>query len=157
ILNIRKDIRRGTTTVSVEWTDPAVAARWANGYVALANEVVRNRALDESTRNIAYLTNQLARTTDVELRKGMYNLIESETKNLMVANGRTEYAFEVVDPAVTPERKVWPHRILMTAMGLMAGLGFASVLAFVIDRVRRHRRPVALPTPVGAGVGVPAK
>ena len=38
VLTIREDDANGITTVSIEWTDPAVAARWANDYVALANE-----------------------------------------------------------------------------------------------------------------------
>jgi uncharacterized protein involved in exopolysaccharide biosynthesis len=143
VLTIRKDLRKGTTTVTVDWTDPAIAARWANDYVALANELIRKRAMEDSTRNIAYLNEQLAKTNDVELRKGIYNLIENETKTLMLANGRSEFAFEVVDPAVTPERKIGPHRLVMTVVGLTLGLALGAVLAFILDRVVRHRRGVA--------------
>jgi uncharacterized protein involved in exopolysaccharide biosynthesis len=143
LLTVRKDMRKGTTTVSVDWTDPATAARWANGYVALANELIRKRAIEDSTRNIAYLNEQLAKTNDVELRKGMYNLIENETKTLMLANGRSEFAFEVVDPAVTPERKIGPHRLLQTLVGLTVGLGIGTLIAFVRDRIVRRRRIAA--------------
>ncbi len=149
ILNIGKDIRRGTTTIAVEWTDPVTAARWANGYVALANELIRSRALEDSTRNIAYLNDQLAKTNVVELRKVMYSLIENETKTLMIANGRTDYAFEVVDPAVPPERKVWPHRLVMTVIGFTVGFGFATLIAFVVDRIRRYRRGLSAAAPFG--------
>ena len=75
----------------------------ANGLVGLANELLRTRALEEAQRNIAYLNAQADRTNEVELRRAIFNLIESETKTLMLANGRTEYAFRVVDPAVPPE------------------------------------------------------
>jgi uncharacterized protein involved in exopolysaccharide biosynthesis len=140
VLTIRKDLRKGVTTVAVEWTDPVAAARWANAYVALANEFIRNRALEDSTRNIAYLNDQIAKTNVVEMRKVMYNLIENETKTLMIANSRAEYAFEVVDPAVAPELKVGPHRLVMTLVGFTLGFTLAAVIAFVLDRVRRHRR-----------------
>jgi uncharacterized protein involved in exopolysaccharide biosynthesis len=143
VLTVRKDMRKGTTTVSVEWTDPAIASRWANGYVALANELIRKHAIEDSTRNVAYLNEQLAKTNDVELRKVMYNLIENETKTLMLANGRDEFAFEVVDPAVTPERKIGPHRLLMTLVGLTLGLGLGAIVAFARDRIVRHRRVTA--------------
>ena len=139
VLSVRKDQRRGVTTVAVEWTDPATAARWANEYVALANELIRNHALQDSTRNIAYLKDQLAKSNDVELRKVMYDLIENETKTLMIANGRTDYAFEVADPAVAPELKVRPHRLLQVAIGFMVGFGLAAVIAFVWDRISRYR------------------
>jgi len=143
VLTITKDQRKGVTTVTIEWTDPATTARWANGYVALANELIRNRALEDATRNIAYLNEQISKTTDLELRKVMYNLVENETKTLMLANGRPEYAFQVVDPAVTPELKAGPHRLIQALVGLTVGFGFAAVIALLRERVGRHRRGVS--------------
>jgi uncharacterized protein involved in exopolysaccharide biosynthesis len=131
VLSIRKDQRKGITTLGIEWTDAAVAARWANDYVSLANELIRSRTIGESTRNIAYLNEQLAKTTDVELRRAIYNLIEGQTKTLMLANGRAQYAFEVVDPAVAPELKVGPHRLMTMLIAFILGAGAAGVGAFV--------------------------
>jgi capsular polysaccharide biosynthesis protein len=119
-----------------------VAAQWANSYVALTNELLRTHALDESNRNIAYLNGQLAKTDSVDLRKVMYSLIENETKTLMVANGRMEYAFTVVDPATTPELKVGPHRLLNTLVGIMLGFVLGTVSAFALDRVAAIRETV---------------
>jgi uncharacterized protein involved in exopolysaccharide biosynthesis len=143
VLSVRKDLRKGITTIGIEWTDPATAARWANGYVALANELIRTRAIDEASRNITYLNEQIAKTDVLELRKVLYSLVENETKTLMVANGRADYAFEVVDPAVAPERKIGPHRLIMTLIGLVLGFALGTVVAFIRDRVQRHRRSVA--------------
>lgn len=143
VLTIRRDLRKGVTTVTVEWNDPVTAARWANAYVALANELLRNRALEETSHNIAYLNEQVAKTNDLELRKVMYNLMENETKTAMVANGRPDYAFEVVDPAVAPELKAGPHRLLMTLVGLVLGFFVGAVGALVLDRLGRQRHLVA--------------
>jgi uncharacterized protein involved in exopolysaccharide biosynthesis len=140
VMVIRKDSRKGVITVDIEWTDPVTAAYWANGFVALANELIRQRAVEEASRNIAYLDGQLARTNDVELRKIIYNLIESQTKTLMLANGRIEYAFEVVDAAVPPERKTRPHRTLMVLVGLAVGLTLGMSAAVIRDRFERSRR-----------------
>lgn len=139
VLSIRKDQRKGITTVGMQWTDPKVAAQWANAYVALANELIRARALEESSRNIAYLNAQLAKYDSVDLRKVMYSLIENETKQLMVANGRTEYAFQVVDPAVPPEIKAGPHRLLNTLIGILVGAFLGVVLAYIVDLIRKSR------------------
>lgn len=136
ILNIRDDVRTGVTTVSIEWRDPAVAAQWANEFVALANEVLRKRAMDLSRRNIAYLKDQAVRTNDVDLQRVMYDLMEGETKKLMVANGRTEYAFSIVDPAVPPELPSSPHRILITLGGLAIGMILGALAASIYDRRR---------------------
>jgi uncharacterized protein involved in exopolysaccharide biosynthesis len=148
VLTIRKDMRKGVTSVAVVWTDPLIAARWANGLVALTNELIRNRAIDDATRNIAYLNQQLEHTNAVELRQALYDIIKSETKTLMLANGRDEYAFETVDPAVPPERKVGPHRAVMTLVGLALGGFLGTAIAFIRDRIRRHR--ARAPRPAGS-------
>lgn len=143
VLKIEDDLRKGTTTVSVEWVDPPTTARWANDFVALANEILRTRAMDDSKRNIAFLNDQIAQTNVIELRKVLYELVESETKTLMLANGRIEYAFTVVDPAVPSELRVRPKRALIAAFGLFAGLGLGVFLTLILNsvRVRRAGRP----------------
>lgn len=138
VVSIRQDPRRGVTTLSVEWTDAVTAARWANGLVGLANELLRTRALEEAQRNIVYLNAQADRTNEVELRRAIFNLIESETKTLMLANGRIEYAFRVVDPAVPPEIRSGPHRTLLLVTGLLVGLLLGGVAVLTADWVRRQ-------------------
>jgi uncharacterized protein involved in exopolysaccharide biosynthesis len=145
VLNIREDIRQNLTIVAIEWTDPATAAQWANSFVALANEMLRNRALEESKRNIAYLNDQVSKTDAVELRRVLYTLIENETKTLMLANGRPEYAFTVVDPAIPPELKAGPHRAIITLIGLSLGFIAGALIALVHNKLSRIRRRLAQP------------
>ena len=107
--------------------------------MALANETLRSRALSDSSRNIQYLKEQIAKTDVVELQRVMYGLIEIEMKTLMLANARTEYAFTVVDPGVTPERRVWPRRTLMVLSGGVLGVFLGFLLALAHSIWRRHR------------------
>jgi uncharacterized protein involved in exopolysaccharide biosynthesis len=132
VVVIREDKRTNLTTVAMSWKDPAVAARWANDFVALANELIRARAESDSSRDIAYLNKQVVQTNVVDLQRILYNLIESETKTLMLANARTEYAFKVVDPAVAPELKTSPKRTLIVIFGTL--LGFVLGLAVIFFR-----------------------
>jgi uncharacterized protein involved in exopolysaccharide biosynthesis len=138
VLEINEDKIKETTTVSIDWPDPKVAAQWANAYVALANDLVRARALDDATKSIEYLKTQIARTDMVELQRLMYDLIESQTKTLMLANARAEYAFTVVDPAVAPEIRISPKRKLIVAAGIALGLLLGSIVAVIYDRFRPH-------------------
>jgi uncharacterized protein involved in exopolysaccharide biosynthesis len=139
VLTIREDTRKGTKTIVIDWRDPAVAARWANDFVALANELLRNRAIAESTRNIAYLKEQAAQTNVVELQRVMYGLIEAEMKQLTLANGRIEYAFTVVDPAVPPEIRSSPRRTLMVLIGGVLGGILGVIIALVNSAWNRQR------------------
>jgi uncharacterized protein involved in exopolysaccharide biosynthesis len=139
VMTISEDIRQSKLTVAVEWTDPALAARWANDYVALANEIVRTRALDEATRNIAYLNTQIAQTRVLELQKVMYLLVQNEMKTLMLANARSDYAFAVVDPAVVPELRVRPARTLMVLTGGVMGFVFSVIIVLALYFFRREK------------------
>jgi uncharacterized protein involved in exopolysaccharide biosynthesis len=137
-LTITPDKLKGVTTVSIEWTDPATAARWANDFVQLANELIRKHAIDDASRNIDYLNKQIARTNVLEVQRVMYDLIEQQTKTLMLANGRTEYAFTIVDPAVTPEKRVSPRRTLIVISGLVVGVLVGAVVGLLYDARRRR-------------------
>ncbi len=139
VVAMNHDDTDGTTTITVEWTDPAVAAEWANGLVALANEIIRAQALADSQRNVDYLKKQAETTNVVEMQRVMYELIQSETKNLMLANARADYAFTVIDPAVVPESRDRPKRRLMVATGLALGFILASLFVLGRDTVRRYR------------------
>ncbi len=139
IVAIRKDARKGTTTVTITWRDPALSAQWANDLVRLANEIMRNRTLVESTKNLKYLNDQIARTNVVEIRASLYGLLESETKKTMLASGRDDYAFRIVDPAVTPEVRVSPRRTMMVVLGLLLGLCGGLILIFLTGALRKLR------------------
>lgn len=129
----------GTTTVAVEWKDPAVAAAWANGLVALANELLRTKAIGDSTRNVEYLRKQAAATDVVDMQRVIYSLIQNEMQTLMLANARADFAFTVVDPAVTPEARIRPKRKLIVASGIAFGLLAAALFVFGREAWRRHR------------------
>jgi uncharacterized protein involved in exopolysaccharide biosynthesis len=135
VLKIREDKRAGLTTISTEWRDPTVAANWANHFVACANELLRTRALNDANRNIDYLNKQIVKTSAVEVQRVMYNLIEAETKKLMLANARIEYAFTIVDPAVSPEIRIRPQRTFMVLVGTMIG----TTVGFAVAYLRRRR------------------
>lgn len=140
VLRISEDARQGKTTLSIDWTDAETAARWANGLVALCNELIRNRALEEATRNVAYLKEEINKTNVVELQRVMYDLVKNETKTLMLANARAEYAFTIVDPAVAPELRIRPQRTLMVAVGGVIGLTVGIALAYMLELIKRQRR-----------------
>ncbi len=142
VIDIKEDKIKGTTTLTVDWTDPDVAARWANGYIALANDLLREHAIETSSRNVAYLEKQISQTNVVELQRVMYSLIESETKTLMLANGRLEYAFRIVDPAMAPRVRSSPRRTLIVASGIFIGGLLGSMFVWIRQGLRKRRATV---------------
>jgi uncharacterized protein involved in exopolysaccharide biosynthesis len=137
VLRISEDKRTGLITLSVDWRDPAIAAKWANGLVVLVNARLQQKAIQENERSIAYLEEQLKLTAVVERERIIHRLIESRVSEIMLAKGRPDYAFAVIDPAVTPDTKkfVKPNLIFFVLSGLFGGVLF-GLLAATVQRSR---------------------
>ncbi|HVC02285.1 MAG TPA: hypothetical protein VND80_08785 [Steroidobacteraceae bacterium] len=137
VLAIHHDTQKGVTTISVDWTNPVIAADWANGFVALANRLIRAHIKGEASRNVIYLEGQTDKTQSVEIQKSLYGLIESQTKALMLANARSDYPFQVIDPAVPPGVRYSPKRALMVLSGAVIGLFAGVLIAITHNAIRR--------------------
>jgi len=131
VRSISNDTKTGLTTMKISWKDPNVAAKWANGLVKLTNDYLRNKAIQESERNIAYLKDQLSKTNIIGVQSAINSILENEMKKAMLAQGSQEYALKVIDPAVPPEKRFSPIRSLWISTGFLLGLIGSTVIAFV--------------------------
>jgi uncharacterized protein involved in exopolysaccharide biosynthesis len=132
ILTIAEDKKTHLVKLIIEWKNPVQAKDWADDLVNATNKRLKERAIAISTRNLEYLNQQLEKAATVDLRQAISRLIETETKNVMVARGNDEYALKIIDPAVVPQDKYSPRVTLIVmlgaALGLLLGLGFAMIL-----------------------------
>ncbi len=127
--SIDEDVETGLYTLDVNWTDPGLAAEWANGLIHDVNAVLRTRAIRESRQNLDFLRTELQTNSQVQLQTMIYGLIEAEMKNAMLANVKQEYAFKIIDPAKVPERTHWPKRLLLALLGFSVGLVIGTFAA----------------------------
>ena len=139
VLSIVEEPRSGLITVTVDWRDPDEAARWANAFVALADDMLRRRAIEDHERNIKYLNEQISRTEALQVRSVLFKIVEDETKNLMLARSRQDFAFFVVDSAVVPESRIAPRRVLIVSLGVALGVLLATLTAFARDAISGGR------------------
>lgn len=143
VRKVDEHARRGLVTVSIEWKDPQLAAEWANELVADVNATLRRQAVEESNQAVAYLQDQLKRTSVVELQQVLHRLIESEMKKIILANINKEYAFKVIDPAVPADEPFKPHVLLMVVLGTLAGLVLGVGVALVRNAAGAREDSVA--------------
>ncbi|MEC9040523.1 MAG: Wzz/FepE/Etk N-terminal domain-containing protein [Pseudomonadota bacterium] len=134
-LSVSENKDSGMVTISVKNQSPPAAARWAEWLVADINEHMRRKEVAEAEARIAYLEAKLSETRIAGMQQVFYQLIESETRTVMLANAQQEYVFETVDPAVVPQEKSSPRRalivILATMLGGMLGVFLVFVRAFL--------------------------
>jgi uncharacterized protein involved in exopolysaccharide biosynthesis len=146
VRGVEEDKKTGLVTLSIEWKDPQQAADWANLMVDRLNARMRARAIEEATANLRYLQEQLGELRVVDLNQPVGRLIETEMQQLVMAKGRPDFAFRVIDKAVAPKWPERPKRLRTFALALLLGpmLGALVVLVrsgfgFVTD-TRRGRQ-----------------
>ena len=140
ILRTSVDQGTGLVRVSIEWSDPKVAAEWVNLLVVRLNSVMRERAVADARRSIEYLQRESQQTSSIEVRQAIFGLMESQVKKAMYANTREDFVFSVLDPAVPPEPGmfVWPNRKLIVAGGAVIG-GLVGILVALVIGFRGGR------------------
>lgn len=131
LLSVSDDKSAGYVTVSIEHKSPVIAQQWVTWLVEDINHAVREQDVAEANRSIEYLKEQVANTSLAELQTMFFELIQSQTETVMLAQVRPEYVFKTIDPAVVPELKSGPKRALICAVGTILG-GMLSVFLVLI-------------------------
>lgn len=129
--SVSQDKKTELVTVAFEWYRPEQAAQWVNALVQDINAELRKHDRVEAQRAIAYLREQLEKTHLVDMQQVFYQLIESQMKTVMLTDARADYAFQVIDPAVVPEKKSEPKRAIIAIVSTMAGGLFGVFLVLL--------------------------
>ena len=87
----------------------------------------------EARSSIEYLKKQIDETSLAGLQNVIFNLIEDQTRIMVLAETSDEYFFKTIDPAVRPEEKYRPFRTLIVLVAAF----LAGVLA-VFWVILRH-------------------
>jgi uncharacterized protein involved in exopolysaccharide biosynthesis len=135
-LAVSEDKKSGLVSVSFEYYSPLIAKQWVDMYVESINRFMQQRQVDKVTRNIAYLQEQIGKTSIAEMQDVFYSIIEEQTKNKMLAEASPDYAFVAVGPSMVPEQKSQPKRALICILGTLLG-GMLSVLLVLVMHYAR--------------------
>jgi uncharacterized protein involved in exopolysaccharide biosynthesis len=143
VRTLSRNKETGLVTLGIEWTDPKLAAQWANEMVERLNAEMRRRAIERSVSSLVYLEKELGQTQTVETREAISRLVEAQINQRMLANVTVDYAFRFADRALPPDMDdpSWPPRVPLVILGLLLGL-VISVGAILFSRAL-HTAPSA--------------
>lgn len=127
IFYAEQDVKTGFIRASIEFYSPHLAKKWLELVFVEINSLIKNKDKDEAEKSILYLNNILNKTNNNSMKATFYQLIEEQTKTLMLVESREEYIFETISPAILPEEKLKPRRALIVLAGLIIG-GILSLL-----------------------------
>ena len=136
VLGVSEDKQTSYITVSIDHQSPVIAAQWVNWLVEDVNAAVKAQDVSEAEKSIEYLKQQIANTSLADLQAMFFELIQSQTETVMLAEVRPEYVFKTIDPAVIPEEKSKPSRALICVLGTLLG----GMLGVVIVLIRHYAR-----------------
>ena len=132
ILSVSQDKKTGLVSIGIEFYSPVIAKQWVDWLVTDLNNYMRDKDLKSAERTINYLTQQLNSTSIADMQTIFYQLIEEQTKTIMLANVRQDYVLEVIDPAIAAEEEAKPKRAIICV--LVTFLGGMLAVIFVLAR-----------------------
>jgi len=132
LLNVSQDKNTTMVTVELEYFSPIMAQQWLTWLVSDVNEFMREQDQKEAQDSINYLTGQLKDIHVASMETVFYQLIEEQTKNMMLTKVKAEYVLKTIDPAQIPEEEAKPKRVLIVILGTILG-SLLSVLIVLIQ------------------------
>lgn len=133
ILLVQPDAKTGLINLYVDWSDADTAAKWANSLASDVNAYIRLKDQAQAEKNVEYLQDQFGRTNLLVMQDAISRLLETEMNTLMLAQGREEYAFEIIDPAVVPLGRHSPRTVLVSILAVLLGLLLGLASASIVD------------------------
>ena len=140
-ISIEQDKASGLINLTVEYYSPELAKEWVVSLVKTINANLKNRDRDEATKSIQYLQEKIQETHVSDMQSVFYQLIEEQTKTLMLADVSEEYVFKTISPARIAEEKSKPKRALISVLGFIFGALISVMVVLVRYFCRKYQKP----------------
>lgn len=148
ILSVNQDSDSGLVRIAIEHKSPHIAADWVRWLVEDVNRYMRETDIAEARRSIQFLQQQIGATSVAEMQQLLFELIQEQTKTIMLAEVRPEYVLKTIDPAVAPEEEAKPSRALICIIGTLLG-GMLACLFVLLQKAFRHEDKAKVESSLG--------
>ena len=137
-ISVSKSKDSGLITIGYMHYSPEYAQNITQWLIQDVNALLKERALEDATKNINYLETQINKTLLSGMQNIFYSLIEEQTKTKMLADVSDEYVFKYVSVPRIPEEKAGPKRALLCLVITFIG-GFLSLIFVFINSYIRSK------------------
>ena len=130
LVSVSQDTATGFISIYVEHISPVFAKEFLELIIREANVLLRKRDIQESSQALDYLKSELTKTSFVEIKESINNLIEGQMEKQMLAQINEDYILIEIDPPFIAEKKSKPSRLLIVVLGSI--LGFIIVISIIL-------------------------
>ena len=120
-----------TATVSFSDSDPAFAVKFLNALYKAADDKLRQRALERSTKYVGYLSEKLKTTSVTDYRSALVAILSDQEKLSMIASSDLPYAAESLGGAMVSLKPTKPNPRGVLVLAILMGLVAGSLLVLV--------------------------
>lgn len=137
ILEIKEDQKTGLITVSMQDNDSELVASVVNRFIFTSNLFLRDKARTQTEKNIKFLSEELKKTRELEIKNVLYSMLEKEMQSKKLVGNKDEFAFEVIDPAYIPKERIYPNRRLILVSSVALGVFISCIIVFLLPAFRK--------------------
>jgi uncharacterized protein involved in exopolysaccharide biosynthesis len=136
-ISVNTNLKSRLLYLSVTLPDPKLAMDGVNYFLEALNARIKEFVAKDAESNMAYLTSQLATSSDPLIQEKINQLVAMEIEKSMLMSTRS---FDILDPPYKPHERFKPQRkkivILYTALGLFLSILFLIFLKGIKDSMR---------------------
>ena len=131
LITVSQDEVTSMVKIEIEFFSPAISQQWLTWLIQDINEFMRKQDQIEAKASIDYLTRQLVDIKVATMETVFYQLIEEQTKNMMLTKVKKEYVLKTIDPPQVPDTKDKPSRAIIVLLGTILG-GVLSIFIVLL-------------------------
>lgn len=140
-LTINQDKITGLVEIEFEHINPHTSKKYVENIAKLINKSVREREIAEKKESIKFLNEQLSKTNVAEMKNVFYTIIEEQTKAMLLAEVRKEFAFKIIESPIVEEQKSAPNRAVICILGAVFSVFFICSIILLVHFIRENKVP----------------
>ncbi len=140
IVEVRNNVKENTITISVNFSEPVMAAKMVSYFLTTLNDHMTSEAKRVAKTNMKYLEEQVEKTADPFIKQRIYSLIAQQIETSMMAEVKENFAFKVIDPPKEPDRKIKPKRAQMVIISFVVSLFLGIFAVFFREYIKNPRQ-----------------
>lgn len=145
------DGQSGLLPITIMSVYPELSAKLANAYYERFNSYTREKRLSELEQQRIILNQRLDGTSNVEMQRSIYRMLETQLAEEIVLNAKTDYPLELIQSAQPALFKSSPNRKMWTIVSFIvtAVLGVVFCIArIVLKKLTGALKQYSAPEPV---------